>query len=172
MKNINKNEIFAGIFFEFVGTSFSPNEDREEFLNFINNYTSYIYKKNLISEDIRYLEKFVSEYLDEDSILTFKLNYDGEDNRYYPKFINEDRSKFSRYYTFAQLNLNIFENSVGYYFDNKKINIQKNNLKSALDSIFTPQEIEVFNLVENYEINILNNSIVNKNRNKQNIKKI
>lgn len=172
MNDINKKEIFAGIFFDFIGTSFSPKEDKEAFLDFINNYTSYIHKKSLISQDIRHIEKFIAEHLEENHTLTFKLNYDGEDHRYYPKFINEDKSKFSMYYTFARLDLNIFEGSVGYYFENKKIELQKNNFKNALNIIFTPQEIEVFNLIENYEVNILKKNIINKNTDRKNIKKI
>lgn len=171
---MSNDNYYSKIVFDILGTSEHPSEHRDTFPDFLAIYirTANKKKKSIIfrNELLYFLNK-----CGEDIIL--KMDYDPYDNFY---IIEIKKPQIENYVLYD----NIYDFFKDSYFEAElyelvtenggELKITKESLTSIVDCFFTDKENHVFEMVENFEKNLLGEEILtNKKINKSNnVKKI
>lgn len=145
------DKLFAKLAFETLGTSSQPTEYRHQFKDFIDVYMSAVDKKQKSVEFKKNLHELFSKNPES---VSFEIYHDRYDDCY--MFSNFSRECDELY---SVLSFCEFQSELYNLCHEEKMELSPSNIDSVVDSFFSERENLIYDMVENYEKNLLGQSL-------------
>lgn len=158
---------FAELLYPLIGSENSPGPQRKNFLSFIQTYLSVVKAKNNYKEDENRIRHIFDKY---ENLQSFEISCQQDDyNHVYTtgcniKLNNSSSKEEIEYY----LEILSVSDSLEKYIltNNGELLVERENIDKLFKSVFSNQELEIYNSIELFEKQKLEQLIVNHKPNK------